>query len=257
MKSSFGITLLLLISFSGALAQKTKKAVILDLSANLEQYSYPYLTIQNNTTSTQTGCFIKMGDSTYFVTARNHFFTPVNEQRKFSNVLIFLEPGHNNFNARALSLNMKTQRIIPVCMNELCTDIVLLPVAIPADFKINFVEIDPAASVTGKELFIVGYVQDSTSIIKTSFYKELPRDQQFFLTNHSNMKDQSGSPVLMPTVSGGKTKVVLTGIYSGRELYQENFNKGLVVRANLISEFLEGKKRVPPAKPFKKGKKIM
>jgi hypothetical protein len=37
--------------------------------------------------------------------------------------------------------------------------------------------------------------------------------------------------------------VILAGVYSGKELSQEFFDKGLIARANFIIKFLDSKKK--------------
>ncbi len=244
--SSFIAILLLVIT--GAYGQKQKRAEK-SQGQELLPYSYPFYTIINGVTTPLSGCFIRLKDSTYFVTARHHFYTPVNELRKLSDVMIFVDPRNTRDNARALSLNMKTQRLIPICFDSVCTDIILLPIIIPDEYNINYVDIEHVENLQGKEMAIVGFVQDTSNIIKTKYAGILSRDTTYFLTDKSNTKDQSGSPVLIVSKLKGITKVVLAGIYAGRELSQDDFNKGLVSRAQMINAFFESKKTKPVSSP--------
>jgi len=220
-------------------AQKQKKPAALPAGPAIEfkKYSYPFYTIINGNTTTLTGCFIKVKDSTYFVTARHHFYTPVNEMRKLSNVMIFVEPDNKKSNAKALSLNMKIQRLIPVCIDSVCTDIVLLPITIPNDYSIHYAELPGNEKMEGHKMTIAGYVQDSINITETKFHSIVARDSSYFLTDHSVSNEQTGSPVLMASGAKGKPEVVLAGIYSGRELSKEHFNKGLVASASVIHAY--------------------
>jgi hypothetical protein len=254
MKSVLGVSTVILFLTAGAVFGQIKKKPMLPQGPLLQQYSYPFYTISNGVTASFSGCFIKYKDSTYFVTARHHFYTPVNELRKLSNVMIFVDHHNTRDNTRALSLNMKTQRVIPVCKDSVCTDIVLLPIKIPDEYKIHYAELDSEEDFEGKEMSIVGYVQDTSNIIETKFYDFLQRDNNYFLTENSNTKDQSGSPVLMVSKSKGVNRIILAGIYSGRELSQDNFNKGLVSRAYLIHDVFEIRKpkTANPSRPIKK-----
>ena len=77
--------LLAVVQYFPGYTQKNKKnkpvavapAIEVD-EAVLQKYSYPFYTILNGATTPLSGCFIKYKDSSYFVTSRHHFFTPVN-----------------------------------------------------------------------------------------------------------------------------------------------------------------------------------
>lgn len=210
---------------------------------NPEAYSYPYYAIINNGPSPISGCFISYKNISYFVTTRHNFYTTTNERKKISNVMIFIDPNNMKNNAKVLSLNMTDQKVLPVCFDFGCTDILLLPVNIPKDMTVNYVSLEPREVIEGKEMSIVGYIKDSLSIIKTKFDGFLPRDSTYFLTEKSSPKDQSGSPVLVYTKNKGVAKVVLAGIYSGKEISQEFFDKGLISRAHFITTFLNSKSK--------------
>ncbi len=231
-----------------AFSQKTKtktktKAKIVEELVPLQDYSYPYYAIINNNSSPITGCFINYKNISYFVTARHSFYTTTNERKKISNVMIFIDPNNMNNNAKVLSLNMNDQKVLPVCFDFGCTDIILLPVNIPKELPVNYVNLEPKEAIQGKEMAIVGYVKDSLNIIKTKFNSFLPRDSTYFLTEKSSAKDQSGAPVLTWSKNKGVLKVNLAGVYSGREMSQEYFDKGLVSRASFIWSFLNSKNK--------------
>lgn len=146
-------------------------------------------------------------------------------------------------NAKVLSLNMTDQKLLPVCFDFGCTDIVLLPVTIPKEMQVNYVSLDTKEAIEGKEMSIVGYLKDSINVINTKFDSFLPRDSTYFLTAKSSAKDQSGAPVLINVRSKNGNKIVLAGIYSGKEISQEYFDKGLVSRAYYITKFLNERKK--------------
>ena len=236
----------LFIIANNAFSQKTNAKSKIKQQQDLfkiEDYSYPYYAIINNGPSPVSGCFINYKNVSYFVTTRHNFFTATNERKKITNVMIFVDPTNMKNNAKVLSLNMADQKILPVCFDFGCTDIILLPVNIPKELPVNYVTLDTKETIEGKEMSIVGYIKDSLSIIKTKFDGFLPRDSTYFLTEKSSPKDQSGSPVLVYYRSKGIIKVILAGIYSGKEISQEYFDKGLVVRASLISRFLNTKSK--------------
>jgi len=237
---------LLLITGNNAFCQKTKvKAKVKQAQERfkVEDYSYPYYAIINNGPSPISGCFINYKNISYFVTTRHNFYTTTNERRKISNVMIFIDPNNMKNSAKVLSLNMTDQKILPVCFDFGCTDIILLPVNIPKELPVNYVSLDAKESFENKEMSIVGYIKDSLSIIETKFDSYLPRDSTYFLTEKSSPKDQSGSPVLIyyKYKTRGIAKVVLAGIYSGKEISQEYFDKGLISRASFITRFLNSK----------------
>ena len=241
MRRVFGFAaVLLLLTTTNVTGQKTKKPVLPE-EPEVQQYSYPFYSIINGTTNSQSGCFIKYKDSSYFVTSRNHFYTPLNELRKLTKVMIFVESNNLRNDAKALSLNMKKQRLMPLCVDSVCADIILIPINIPAEYNINYVELSKNEDFADKDLYIAGYAQDTSKIVKTRFVKILERDSSYFLTESANTKDQSGSPVLVYSKNKGVAKVLLAGIYAGRELKPENFNKGLVSRASFIYKLFEPK----------------
>ncbi|MBS1742839.1 MAG: hypothetical protein JST81_07345 [Bacteroidetes bacterium] len=238
------LTVILILTCSVTLAQKSKsasKSKELKDRVKLESYSYPYYAIINNGPSPITGCFIYYKNKSYFVTTRHNFFTTTNERKKITNVMIFIDQNHMKSNSKVLSLNMNDQKVLPVCFEFGCTDIVLLPVEIPADMSVNYVGLESKDVSAETEMAIVGYVKDSVNIIETKFNSFLPRDSAYFLTDKSSAKDLSGSPVLVYSKSKTGTKVILAGIYSGKEISQENFDKGLISRGSLILRFLNSK----------------
>ena len=228
-----------------AFSQKTKvksKVKQTERQFPFGDYSYPYYAIINNGPTPVTGCFINHKNVSYFVTTRHSFYTTTNERRKITNVMIFMEPAMiKNSGAKVISLNMTDQKILPVCFDFGCSDILLLPVNIPKELPVNYVSLGLKETMVGKEMFIVGYVKDSLSIIKTKFDSFLARDSTYFLTEKSSPKDQSGAPVLVYTKSKGIEKVVLAGVYSGKEISQDDFDKGLISKASLITRFLNSK----------------
>jgi hypothetical protein len=241
MRRVFGFAaVLLLLTITTVTGQKTKKPVLPE-EPEVQQYSYPFYSILNGTTTSLSGCFIKFKDSSYFVTSRHHFYTPLNELRKLTNVMIFVEPNNQRNNAKALSLNMKKQRLMPLCIDSVCSDIILIPINIPAEYSINYVELSKNEDFADKDLYIAGNAQDTSKVVKTRFVKVLERDSSYFLTESANTKDQSGSPVLVYSKNKGVVKVQLAGIYAGRELKPDNFNKGLVSRASFIYKLFEPK----------------
>lgn len=253
MRRVFGFAaVLLLLTITDVTGQKTRKAVLPE-EPEVQQYSYPFYSIINGTTTSLSGCFIRYKDSSYFVTSRSHFYTPLNELRKLSNVMIFVEPNNQRNNAKALSLNMKKQRLMPLCVDSVCADIILIPINIPAEYSINYVELSKNEDFADKDLYITGYAQDTSKVVKTRFVKILERDSAYFLTENANTKDQSGSPVLIYSKNKNVVKVQLAGIYAGRELKPENFNKGLVTRASLIYKLFEPKP--VPVAPVQENKK--
>ena len=155
-----------------AFSQKTKvksKVKQTERQFPFEDYSYPYYAIINNGPTPVTGCFINHKNVSYFVTTRHSFYTTTNERRKITNVMIFMEPAMiKNSGAKVISLNMTDQKILPVCFDFGCSDILLLPVNIPKELPINYVSLGLKETMVGKEMFIVGYVKDSLSIINTS-----------------------------------------------------------------------------------------
>lgn len=206
-----------------------------------EDYSYPYYAIVNGGQTPISGCFISYKNISYFVTTRHSFYTAINERKKINNVMIFIDPNNMTSNAKVLSLNMADQKLLPVCFEFGCTDIVLLPVNIPKDLPVNYVHIEPKEMLEGRDMSIVGYIKDSLNIIETKFANFLQRDSTYFLTEKSSSRDQSGSPVLIRYKNKGVSKVILAGIYSGKEISQEDFDKGLVSRASFIIKFLNSK----------------
>lgn len=234
-------TCLLFISSYNTFAQKAKsktKTKQPQEFVKFGDYSYPYYAIINNGPSPISGCFINYKNVSYFVTTRHNFFTTTNERKKITNVMIFVEPSNMKNNAKVLSLNMADQKILQVCFDFGCSDIILLPVDIPKELPVNYVSLDTKEMIEGKEMSIVGYIKDTLSIIKTKFDSFLPRDSTYFLTEKSSPKDQSGSPVLVYYKSKGVAKVILAGVYSGKEISQDDFDKGLVSRASFISRYL-------------------
>ena len=213
----------------------------LEQLVKLQQYSYPYYAIINNGPSPISGCFISYKNISYFVTTRHSFYTTTNERRKITNVMIFMDPDNMKNNTKVLSLNMTEQNLLPVCFDFGCTDIILLPVIIPKEQSVNYVTLESKENIDGKDMAIVGYIKDSINIIKTRFDSFLNRDSTYFLTEKSSAKDQSGAPVLIYSINKGVSKVTLAGVYSGKEISQELFDKGLVSRAHYISMFLNSK----------------
>jgi hypothetical protein len=209
----------------------------------IEAYSYPYYAIINNGASPISGCFISYKNISYFVTTRHNFYTTTNERKKISNVMIFIDQTNMKNSAKVLSLNMTDQKMLPVCFDFGCTDIVLLPVTVPKELAVNYVSLESKEMIEGKEMSIVGYIKDSVSIVKTKFDGFLPRDSTYFLTEKSTPKDQAGSPVLVYSKNKGVAKVVLAGVYSGKEISQDNFDKGLISRAHFITIFLNSKSK--------------
>ncbi|MFT3911089.1 MAG: hypothetical protein QM737_16840 [Ferruginibacter sp.] len=244
MKAFARIFIVLLLTGNNAFCQKTKvktKVKQVQERFKVEDYSYPYYAIINNGPSPISGCFINYKNISYFVTTRHNFYTTTNERRKISNVMIFIDPDNMKNSAKVLSLNMTDQKILPVCFDFGCTDIILLPVNIPKELPVNYVSLDARESLENREMSIVGYIKDSLSIIETKFDSYLPRDSTYFLTEKSSPKDLSGSPVLIYYKNKGIAKVILAGIYSGKEISQEYFDKGLISRASFITRFLNSK----------------
>jgi hypothetical protein len=246
-------TIFLFLTAHPAFCQKSKKKVSEKIKSQqksnlpkVEDYSYPYYTLINNASTPISGCFINYKNQSYFVSTRHSFYTPVNEKRKITKVMIFIDPNDLKNTAKVLSIDMTDQKILPVCFDSGCTDIVLIPVSIPKELHVNYVNLDSKETIQDKEMSIVGYVKDSLTIIKTKFHSILPRDTTYFLTEKSSVKDQAGSPVLIYSKVKGKgviPKVILAGVYSGKELSQEFFDKGLIARANFIIKFLDSKKK--------------
>lgn len=235
---------LIFFSYQDAFAQKSKvktKAKPAHEQFDFQNYSYPYYAIINNGPSPVTGCFISYKNHSYFVTTRHSFYTTTNERRKITNVMIFIDPSNIKNSSKVLSLNMADQKMLPVCFDFGCTDIILLPVTIPKDLPVNYVVLDPREVIVGKEMSIVGYVKDSLNVVHTKFDSFIPRDSTYFLTTLSSPKDQAGAPVLMYIKNKGVAKVVLAGVYSGKEISQEDFDKGLVSKASFITTFLNSK----------------
>ena len=206
-----------------------------------QDYSYPYYAIKITGLSPFSGVLTTNKTIPILLPRRTSFFTATNERRKITNVMIFTDPYNMKNNTKVLSLNMTEQKILPVCFDFGCTDIVLLPVSIPKDFALNYVSLEPKEMIEDKEMAIVGYIKDSLSIIKTKFSGFLPRDSTYFLTEKSGTKDQSGSPVLLYSKTKGVGKIVLAGVYSGKEISQEYFDQGLISRAYFITRFLNSK----------------
>lgn len=244
--SSLLIFFLLFIGGSGYSQTKTKakpKKVPVE-HIPYQDYSYPYYAIVNTGSTPVAGCFINYKGQSYFVTTRHSFYTTTNERRKITNVMIFLDPDNIKNSSKVLSLNMTEQKLLPVCFDSGCIDIILLPVTIPRDLSVNFVHLEPKDVILHKEMAIVGYVKDTLNIVETKFDSFSERDTTFFLTEKSSPMEQSGSPVIMYNRNKtGSSKFTLAGIYAGKEISKEHFDKGLVSKASYITRFLDAKEK--------------
>jgi hypothetical protein len=166
----------------------------------------------------------------YFVTAGHCLFDPVNQQLRAFNVLnLYLTP--DDVKARGFLLYKRDYDFKQVCSAVECLDIAVAKLdELPKGA--NYIDLDSSLIDTSVSapIYILAWPKEFYKPTFTTL-KRWEGENGTFRTVVSNEKGGSGSPAVQIVGS----KIVLAGVYSGRDLRD---NTGIVVKAGYLQRFL-------------------